>query len=244
MDEPETQRRRAGRFRRANDRYFLVILLLFLSLLIMAVAGDNDVGRGVALVVLALTLLVTFRTSEWPLRLRSVVAWAAVAVVLVVVVVILAGGDEVGRAAAATVGLCLVVAAVAAIVKRLASHPEISFRTVMGALCIYLYFILFFSQLYVLVDALAAKPFFAQTDHPQTVTFIYFSMITLATVGYGDFTSALDVGRVLAGIEGLVGQLYLVSVVALLVGNIGGKLQRPRMSSEDDETPGEQVRDD
>ncbi|MFM7551963.1 MAG: potassium channel family protein, partial [Actinomycetota bacterium] len=51
--------------------------------------------------------------------------------------------------------------------------------------------------------------------------FLYFSYITLATVGYGDFTAADAVGRLLAMLEGLVGQLYLVTVLALIVSNLG-----------------------
>jgi hypothetical protein len=47
-------------------------------------------------------------------------------------------------------------------------------------------------------------------------------------VGYGDLTAATNVGRVLAVSEALIGQLYLVTAVALLVGNIGrGRHRRP-----------------
>ena len=53
------------------------------------------------------------------------------------------------------------------------------------------------------------------------VDFLYFSTITLATVGYGDLVPALRLGRALAVLEGLMGQLYLVTVVALVVSHIG-----------------------
>jgi hypothetical protein len=43
----------------------------------------------------------------------------------------------------------------------------------------------------------------------------------LTTVGYGDLTAGKDVGRILAVSEALTGQLYLVTVVALLVANLG-----------------------
>jgi hypothetical protein len=54
---------------------------------------------------------------------------------------------------------------------------------------------------------------------------VYFSYTTLATIGYGDFTAASSLGRMIAVSEGLVGQLYLVSAVALLVGNVGRQLR-------------------
>jgi len=51
--------------------------------------------------------------------------------------------------------------------------------------------------------------------------FLYYSFVTLTTVGYGDVTAATNLGRMLSVIEALVGQLYLVIVVALIVSNIG-----------------------
>ena len=50
--------------------------------------------------------------------------------------------------------------------------------------------------------------------------------MTLATVGYGDYTAASSLGRMFAVSEALIGQLYLVSAVALLVGNIGRTISR------------------
>ena len=49
---------------------------------------------------------------------------------------------------------------------------------------------------------------------------LYFSYATLCTVGYGDYTAASDLGHTLAVSEALLGQLYLVTVVALLVGRV------------------------
>jgi len=46
---------------------------------------------------------------------------------------------------------------------------------------------------------------------------LYFSFVTLATLGYGDYTPAGSLGRTLAIVEALFGQLYLVTVIAVLV---------------------------
>ena len=50
----------------------------------------------------------------------------------------------------------------------------------------------------------------------------------MTTVGYGDLTSALNVGRMLAMVEAVFGQLYLITVVSLLVQNLGTKHQERR----------------
>ena len=50
---------------------------------------------------------------------------------------------------------------------------------------------------------------------------MYFSFVTIATLGYGDLTPHGDLGQMLAATEAIIGQLYLVSAVALLIGNLG-----------------------
>ncbi len=118
-------------------------------------------------------------------------------------------------------GLSIAFLAPFAIVRRVAKAPVITFRVVLGALSIYLLFGLAYSYLYGFVQWFQGEPFFNQTADPSSAIYIYFSYITMATVGYGDFTPATDLGRMLAVSQALLGQLYLVSVVAVIVGNIG-----------------------
>jgi len=57
------------------------------------------------------------------------------------------------------------------------------------------------------------------TTASTAADYVYFSFVTLATLGYGDLVPRTTLGRMLAVTEALVGQLYLVTVVALLVSN-------------------------
>lgn len=50
------------------------------------------------------------------------------------------------------------------------------------------------------------------------LTFIYYSFITITTLGYGDITPLTDVARSFAITEAVIGQIYLVLLVARLVG--------------------------
>ena len=70
------------------------------------------------------------------------------------------------------------------------------------------------------------RNFFVQTSHATLPNFLYFSFITQTTVGYGDFTAAGNLGRALASLEALVGQLYLVTVVAVLVSRMASASRR------------------
>lgn len=47
--------------------------------------------------------------------------------------------------------------------------------------------------------------------------YVYFSFVTLTTVGYGDITAATDIAKRLVVVEAFVGQVFLVALVARLV---------------------------
>jgi hypothetical protein len=97
----------------------------------------------------------------------------------------------------------------------------IDVHTVLGALCIYVFIGMLWAFLYNAIGALGSEPFFVQTRNVTTADYLYFSYVTQTTVGYGDFTAATGFGRALAVLEALTGQIYLVTVVALLVSNLG-----------------------
>ena len=55
---------------------------------------------------------------------------------------------------------------------------------------------------------------------------IYYSFVTLTTVGFGDIVPVHPVARVLTVLEALVGQIYLVTYLALIVGNFSSQRSR------------------
>jgi hypothetical protein len=78
---------------------------------------------------------------------------------------------------------------------------------------------------FVVIGSLSSDPFFSQQNNATVADYLYFSFVTQTTVGYGDFTAAGGFGRALAVVEALIGQLYLVTVIALLVSNLGRRGQ-------------------
>jgi hypothetical protein len=206
-------------FHRLEDRYLLAVGLLLASIVVYAFTGDNRFGQLATVAVQGVTLLVILDASHAPVL---AIRFARVIVVLAFLAIIASSASQRhgSRAAVAIVGSMLVIGAPIAIIQRIARRPRIDIMTVAGALCIYLLVGLLFSYVYVIID-IAGGPFFAQTSHPTAVDFVYFSFITMTTVGYGDLTSQLDLGRMLAVSEALFGQLYLVAAVALLISNLG-----------------------
>ena len=137
-----------------------------------------------------------------------------------------AGRADYGSTAAGLIGLLLAFAAPVIILRRILASPRITVRLVLGALAIYLLVGLTYAYLYPVIGTLTNQQFFVQTKNPAAIDYVYFSYVTLTTVGYGDFTASTSVGRMAAVSEALTGQLYLVSAVALLVGNIGRTIVR------------------
>ncbi len=90
-------------------------------------------------------------------------------------------------------------------------------EVVMGALCAYLNIGTWFAFANRSVAALTRTPFFAQPEADNALNHMYFSFITLTSTGYGDLTPAYGPGRMFAAVEAIIGQLYLVTVVALVV---------------------------
>ena len=117
----------------------------------------------------------------------------------------------------------MVVAIAVAIVIGVFDQGEVNRQAVTGAVCIYLLLGFFFVFVYGAIATFGHGDLFAQgTDGTRSIR-LYFSYVTLATVGYGDYTMAGNLGRTLAVLEALMGQLYLVTVLALLVSRMRPK---------------------
>ena len=226
MPDPDQTRRALAREMLAGGDAFGLVLLLILLTIVLFAAASGAAGQMISVALSGGTLLFVLHTAGAPRRV-SRPATIIVTIAVVTTAVALVFGDRLGSSTAGLIGLMLAIVAPLVILRRIVTSPTITFRLVLGALSIYLLLGLAYTYLFALVGTVSGESFFVQTDNPSPSDFIYFSYTTLATIGYGDYTAASSVGRMLAVSEGLVGQLYLVSAVALLVGNIGRQLRVP-----------------
>jgi Ion channel len=202
------------------ERYLLALGLLIATIITFAWSGDSELGRLVAVAIEGLTLLVILRSSR--VHPRILVAAASLVALCLIAAIVATGGDrDVGTGGPAVVGALLAILGPPAIIRRLLAHHRIDLTTVAGALCVYLLAGIFFAYVYGAMGDWFEEPFFAQDVSATGVDYVYFSFVTLATLGYGDLTARSDLGRMLSATEAIMGQLYLVSAVALLVGNLG-----------------------
>lgn len=118
---------------------------------------------------------------------------------------------------------------VAVILKHLFTRDCVTFDTICAALCIYLLLAVLWSDAYSLLDVLQPDAFtftLAEDGGTRPMRFgsgysifpLYYSFVTMTTLGYGDILPTSAAARMLAALEAILGQFYLAVLVARLVG--------------------------
>ena len=205
--------------------YGAVLVLVLVSASFLVAAPDAGWARLVSIGLGAATLVTAVRTVRAPHALARAAAAATAVLALATVIVVIVRGDVPEAPAALVNGLMIVVAPVvigAGLVRDIRAEGIIV-RTLSGVLAIYLLIGMVFALAGIAVAAIDDGTYFAGEADPTRSDFLYFSYVTLSTTGYGDLSPVTDVGRMLAVIEALFGQIYLVTVVAMIVANL-----RPR----------------
>lgn len=200
---------------RASHSYAYVLLLILVGFAFAATAPDEPWSRGVLVLIECGTLLVALWTS----RAERVGRWEAALILLTIgiaVTQILVDSKALTGITGTFSGL-LVIAIGVVIVRGVISEGTVSQRSVIGAICVYFLLGMLFLFAYSDVAALGSDPFFAQGTDGTLALRLYFSFVTLSTVGYGDYSAASNLGHMLSVLEALIGQLYLVTVIAVLV---------------------------
>jgi voltage-gated potassium channel len=212
---------------RAEHGYLLVLGLVLVAVVFASSTPDTAWARSTLVLLAGAILVLALWAADVPRRL-FVIGLAAVPLAAAAAAIALATEGNRGAAVPGLVGgLILIVVPIVmgyGIVKR----PEVTFHSVFGAAAIYLLIGIFFAFVYDAAARLGSGSFFVQTTRIDRADLLYFSFSTLTTVGFGDLTAAGDVGRTLAIIEAIVGQLYLVVVVALIVAGLAATRSRMR----------------
>jgi hypothetical protein len=203
---------------RASHSYRYVLLAIVVVFAFAGTAPDTNWTRSVIVFLQSATLVVALWTSGLTKYARLSLSVVGVAMALAVLLVLEPSKGLIG--AVGIFELVLTLGIVAIVAFGIIDQGEVNAQSVTGAICVYVLLGLAFTFVYGAVAALDSGPFFTQGTDGTLSTRLYFSYITLATVGYGDYTPSGDGGHMLAIIEALSGQLYLVTVVALLVSRI------------------------
>ena len=216
----------AERFARGDSYGLLLALLIGLYVLIAAESHRNLWGRFIISCVLGAVLLLAFHTSH--VRSRAFSVGIALVVVADIANFVQAATGREGGDGSTFIMFLLVLLAPIAIVHRIIRHESVGLETILGAICVYVLIAIAFAGIYGAINEAEPTGFFAQKVEPTNVDFLYFSFVTLTTVGYGDLSPGTSTGQVAVTFEAVAGQIFLVTLVARLVSLYGVKQRQSR----------------
>ena len=220
--------RNAGR----EQRYGLALILILASLIFIMAAPDGSWSDLIALTLLGGSLMACLRAARSRDRLR-IICGVVVALTLAFALVSTFIDDIDTELFVRISSLALVVLAtpvmIHGMVKQVKLERQVTIFTMLGVLCIYLLMALAFAETFGLIQSIKDQPFFRAGQGAEDLSnYLYFSITTITTAGLGDFSPAGDLGRSLTAAEALIGQIYLVTVVAVIVANLGRRRADPK----------------
>jgi hypothetical protein len=199
-----------------QDSFGWVFLLMIINVVLLITMPYTSWARALQVPFVAATLVAALRTSVAPPRLLRVATIAAL-VAIAASVALAAFGSDRGAALIYLIMAALLLVTAPVMLWRLLTRGRVDGQVLMGALGVYLMIGLFFAFIFLGIAVLNDGVFFTKATTENPADFVYFSYVTMLTIGYGDLTPATDMGRMLAVMDGLLGQVFLVTMVARLV---------------------------
>jgi len=221
---------------RIHYHFGVVLGLILLSIGFQLAAGESDFARLATVILQAITLIaavVASRSHPMVVRLAVIAAVLSILGASLAILGTNTFGNDSGRAVTLLLVALVPPAIITGLIRLFREEGAVTIETMFGGLCLYLIVGLFFGSAFAAIEEIGGHAFFHQltTEQSETNDFLYFSFTTLTTVGYGDLTAASNFGRSLAITEALIGQIYLVTVVAVIVSNM--RPARPRQPRRD-----------
>ena len=199
------------------DSYASLLVLLLANFFLLELVDDRRWGAVGSTLLSALALIVAISDPESGHRVtRRHWLLVAACVALAPIVLIVDSSSVVGLTYLLPVAL-LVTATLPITINRVLHHRQVTYETILGALCAYVLIGLLFAFLYLAVQDVRDAPFFAQPGPHSQGEFLYFSFVALTTLGFGDLSPAVGLPQALTVLEALLGSIFLVTLVARLV---------------------------
>jgi hypothetical protein len=212
-----------------RDAFGLVLALVLLTYVLTSLLADKGWTAVVLSLAIGATSIVALTSAHARPRQVRIAFWVTVANVLLTLVSAITDAS-IWLIVASGIQVALLAVAMGAVLQRVVTKAGADSRTILGAISVYTVFGLIFTFLYAFIDRIQHGAFFEGHPGAGAGDFIFFSYTTLTTTGYGDLVPGAQPGRMLAGIEMMIGQIFLVTLVAGLVSlwRPGERLRRKR----------------
>ncbi|MBS1862724.1 MAG: hypothetical protein JSS68_13545 [Actinobacteria bacterium] len=204
------------RAEQVTDAFGLVLVLVLVTFVLTSLIDNSGWGSVLIMAVTAATSVVALTSSHARAHYVHIAIYLS-SVSLVLSIVTAVSGASVWLNFGAIIQVVLLAAATVAVLIRVVTAAEVSARTILGAISVYTVLGLLFGFAYEAIARVQSGPFFAGDPHVQHGDFLFFSYTTLTTTGYGDLVPAGQPGEMIATFEMLIGQIFLVTLVAGLV---------------------------
>ena len=202
--------------RRASDAFGLVLALITLTYILAYLLPDGSWSRVALIATATATSIFALVASHAPRAwIRRTVVLSIVAAAIGVIAAVTGEHDWVS--VAWLIEIVLLAVAMGKVLGTVVVATEIGSRTIMGALTVYTSLGILFTAVYNIIDRFQDSPFFSGVSDPAPTDFLFFSYTTLTTTGYGNLVPAEDAGEMVSGLEMMIGQIFLVTLVAGLV---------------------------
>ncbi len=205
-----------GRVERMRDAFGLVLALVLITYVLTSLLSNHGWSAVVLVLATSTTSVVALTSSHVKARFVRASLWLS-ALTVALAVISAATDDRTFLNLASLIQICLLAVAMAAVLWRVVSSAEVGSRTILGAISVYTVLGILFTFAYGTIDRIQGGRFFEEVAHPSGSDFIFFSYTTLTTTGYGNLVPAAQPGRMIAGLEMMLGQIFLVTLVAGLV---------------------------
>ncbi len=224
IKNPTTSRRQPPADRPAQFRYGIVFVLTLAVVVFVIATPSANWSQAVALTIEGAALVFAVATAHErnEVRARNAIGVGVVMIVLIALVATGTAPRELTDAANMLITAATPIVIVGGLL-RLLRERGVTVQAVAGALAIYLSLGLLFAWIIGFITHVDSTLYFAQHTDGTEGDRVYFSFTVLTTTGFGDFSAATPAGHALAVIEELTGQLYLVTVIGLLIGNLVGR---------------------
>ncbi len=140
-----------------------------------------------------------------------------------------------GRLVVTAVIVCILLYCAGSILWALLKAEEVCMDVVVASVNFYLILGFIWAHIYSLLTEYSPGAFLAATSgEGLSLKFIYFSFVTMTTLGYGDVVPQTPMAQTLACVEAIIGQLYVPVVVAYLLSlHTGRKLESEKEDGEE-----------
>ena len=213
---------------------FAVLLFLLGSLMLAApFFGSVDIRSKsglaeISLGILFVSMLMSAAHAAARSRVSMIVAWCLLAPLIVIWILDIATGANTIAVVRHIVGLVYVGYVILLIFGYLFATVRVTVNTIAASLCIYFLIAIVWAEIYSIMEI--ANPGSFQITGADTkdvllelggggaAMALYYSLVTLTTLGYGDIVPRTAPARMFAAMEAVTGQMYLAVLVARLVG--------------------------